>query len=497
MKIIGRILVSAMLCVSILAPFKSAVAGDINKTKARQVGAYFLAAQFGNKAITSQSLNQVYEFRNEERDIATLYVFNTADNRGFVIVAGTDCVDPIVAYSTEGAFDPNNIPPAMMWWLNCQAEPISYAQNNHLEPLSNYVASWKELENEALPYFGTDSKAIIKLTTSTWNQEPLYNNMCPIDPTTNQRSVTGCVATAMAQILYYWKYPRVGKKTSVYSWEGRDISVNFAEAYYDYDNMVDALSYSSTQQQINAVALLSYHCGVAVKMNYHSAASGANSEDVPKALYRYFKYEEDSLQMLSRSDGQFYNPNCISSPNDKDTLWVNTIKKEIMNKRPVYYSGASPNSQGEHSRHAFVCDGWNSVNKQLHFNWGWGGSGDCFCNVFRAQLQVGSYNFTNENKIIIGITPPADSLTTVGITTVEEPAITEVYPNPAKEQITVSYHLNGNSSADMQIFDIAGREVKRTKVYSASNIVTISVSDLRPGVYICRLQGHSSKFIVK
>lgn len=497
MKIIRKILVSAILGFSILTPFKNAVAGDIDKTKARQVGAYFLAAQFGNKAITSQSLNQVYEFRNEERDIATLYVFNTADNRGFVIVAGTDCVDPIVAYSTEGAFDPNNIPPAMMWWLNCQAEPISYAQNNHLEPLSNYVASWKELENEALPYFGTDSKAIIKLTTSTWNQEPLYNNMCPIDPTTNQRSVTGCVATAMAQIIYYWKYPRVGKKTSVYSWEGRDISVNFAEAYYDYDHMVDALSYSSTQQQINAVALLSYHCGVAVKMNYHSAASGANSEDVPKALYRYFKYEEDSLQMLSRSDGQFYNPNCISSPNDKDTLWVNTIKKEIMNKRPVYYSGASPNSQGEHSRHAFVCDGWNSVNKQLHFNWGWGGSGDCFCNVFRAQLQVGSYNFTNENKIIIGITPPADSLTTVGITTVEEPAITEVYPNPAKEQITVSYHLNGNSSADMQIFDIAGREVKRTKVYSASNIVTISVSDLRPGVYICRLQGHSSKFIVK
>ena len=314
------------------------------------------------------------------------------------------------------------------------------------------------------------------------------------------RSVTGCVATAMAQILYYWKYPRTGKYTHAYSWGGTVLEVNFAEAYYDYDLMVDELTNSSTQEQINAVALLSYHCGVSVDMNYSSNTSGAASDDVPNALKRYFKYAKDSTTLIKRSDNRYNNPNCTSSPNSKDTLWVNDIKDQILKGRPVYYSGYSPSS-GEHDRHAFVCDGWRDDNKMMHFNWGWGGSGDCWCNVYKAKLQpsgsMSYYNFTSEHKAILGITPPKDSITTVGVITVEEPTIAEIYPNPAKEQITVSYKLNGNTNSEMQIFDIAGREVKRVAVSPASNYVTVTVSDLRPGVYICRLQGQSSKFIVK
>lgn len=496
MRKIKYIILSTVLLTSIVFPTKKSLAGDIDKTKARQVAAYFMASQFGNKAITPQSLDQVYEFRNTVRDIATLYVFNTADKRGFVIVAGSDWSDPIVAYSTEGAFDPNNIPPNMMWWLNSQAEPIAYAQNTNLEASRQSLDAWKELEEERLPYFGQDAKAITRLLTSKWNQEPLYNNWCPTDA--GGRCVTGCVATAMAQIIYYWKYPRTGKLTVVYANNGTTHEVNFAEQYYNYEIMADELTNSSPQATIDEVAKLNYHCGVSVRMNYSSESSGASSNDVPAAFRKYFKYEKDSMTMIDRTSAEYYNANNRLTPNEKDTNWVNALKAEILKKRPIYYSAYAPNS-GIHARHAFVCDGWNSTVRTMHFNWGWGGSGDCWCNVYRSNLNAPGYLFTNEHKALIGLTPPVDSLANdpIAIQTIENPFAAEIYPNPASSQIVVSYQLSGNSDIDMMIFDAAGREVRRVALAPASNMVTVDVADLNPGIYICRLQGHSKKFIVK
>ncbi len=485
------------LFVSALSVVTTATAGDISKTKARQVGAYFMASQFGNKAITAESLEQVYEIKNTVRDIAALYVFNTADKRGFVIVSGSDCADPIVAYSTEGSFDPNNIPPNMMWWLNEQAAPIAYAQNNHIEATLANRDAWNELEEERLPYFGQNSKAITRLLTSTWNQEPLYNNWCPTDA--GGRCVTGCVATAMSQIIYYWKYPRVGKSYKAYSSNGTLLEVNFAEQYYNYELMVDKLTSSSTEEQINEVAKLNFHCGVSVEMSYSSESSGASSEKVPEAFRKYFKYVQDSMNLIDRTSAEYYNANNRQTPNAKDTNWVNAIKDQILLKRPVYYSGYAPNS-GVHARHAFVCDGWNSVARTLHFNWGWGGSGDCWCNVYRSNLNAPGYIFTNEHKALLGLTPPKDSIANsdpVNIQSVENPFVAQIYPNPTSSQITVSYRIEGNSDVDMQIFDATGREVRRVALAPSSNVVTVKVDDLNPGIYICRLQGHTQKFIVK
>ncbi len=177
---------------------------------------------------------------------------------------------------------------------------------------------------------------------------------------------------------------------------------------------------------------------------------------------------------------------------------MNLLRDEILKKRPIFYAGHSPND-GIHARHAFVCDGWNSTAKTMHFNWGWGGTGDAWCNVYNSNLRSAyGYVFSNDHRVIIGITPPKDSISIdVNIMTVDNPTINEVYPNPASDQITVNYQLNGNANSAIQIFDIAGREVKSIAVSPASNYVTIAVGDLRPGVYVCRLQGHSTKFIVK
>ena len=500
MKKSNLFFLSFILLASMMTPVKETFADNVDAKTARQVGAYFLSSQFGEKSITSSTLDLVYEIPNVSLGIPAVYVFNTTDQRGFVVVAGNDCVDPIIAYSTEGSFDPNNIPPNMMWWFNGQSQYVAYAQNNNVEPSVESLKEWKTLESEALPYFGS-TKATVQLMSSKWNQEPLYNAMCPI--INGGRSVTGCVATAMAQILYYWKYPYVGQYSTYYfhSITGDIIQADFGNSYYNYDVMVDKLTNSSTQEQINAVALLNFHCGVSVKMDYSPESSGAVSANVPRALYHFFKYEEDSLKLINRSDARYYHPNNGTTANVRDTNWYNDILAQLKMKRPVYYAGADLTSAGEDARHAFVCDGYNTTNKFMHFNWGWGGTGTAWCNVYNSKLNTNGYNFTSEHAAIIGITPPLDSIPEsmrpVSINTAADPFTSNIFPNPASDFVTLYYNLNSENSETLQIFDATGRVVKQVTLYPGTIETRIQVSDLNPGIYICRLQGFSRKFIVK
>ena len=514
MKVASRIFMAILLVASIVNPSSKVFADNVDGKKARQVGAYFMASQFGNKAITPSSMELVYEISNVEKDIATLYVFNTADKRGFVIVSGSDCVDPIIAYSTDGVFDPNNIPPAMQWWLGVQSNIIAYSQNNTLKADEATLESWNVLENQTLPYFGQDSKEIIRLLKTKWNQSYPYNIFCPPasnpDPDNGNRAYVGCVATAMSQIIRYWEYPRVGsgRKTYHASSDGVDttLTVNFGAAYYKYEDMPIEISVDSSEAQINAVALLGYHCGVSVEMGYDGDGSGTASEYVPRALGDYFKYVLDSMAFISRDMVAYSNPSAANgTPNRRDTAWVNKIANDIILGRPVYYAGHSKNG-GRDAGHAFVCDGWNTTTKTLHFNWGWGGSGDCWCNVYTVQIkptrspEAGvTYHFVERNRAVVGITPPQDSINNhnVAIDGVENPFIGGIYPNPASTQVTVSYMLNDNSAAMMQIFDAAGRVVSEVKLSPVSTQVTIPVNNLRPGIYFCRLNGHTQKFVVR
>lgn len=517
MKITYRIFLALILAASVVAPASKVMADNVDGKKARNVAAYFMAAQFGNKAITEENIELVYEIPNAEKGIPTLYAFNTADKRGFVIVAGTDCLDPIVAYSTEGSFDPNNIPPAMQWWLGGQANMIAYCQNNDIEADAEAKSSWNTLEEQRLPYFGQDSKAITRLLTTKWNQNYPYCAMCPTASNatsdTRGRAYVGCVATAMSQIVRYWEYPRVGTDSKTYhvSEPGVDtnLTVNFGQAYYEYEKMPNQISDASPSDEIDAVALLCYHCGVSVEMGYDGDGSGTQSDKVVNALQQYFKYSGDSIQYVSRDRVTYYNPNAVNgNPNRRDTAWVNLIVKDILQNRPVYYAGNSPTSPSgaRDARHAFVCDGWNSNTKTLHFNWGWGGSGDSWCNVYTIQLKPSaspqqgvSYNFTQENRIIIGITPPQDSIhhDPVSIASAENPFVSAIYPNPASSQVTVNYMLKDNSPAMMQIFDATGRIVNQIELTPISTSVVIPVAGLHPGIYFCRINGYTQKFVVR
>ncbi len=306
---------------------------------------------------------------NDNQGNAILYVFNIGQT-GFIIVSADDDVTPIAGYSLNGMYNQELLPSNLRRWiqdyvtdtrdfLDSQTTLSDKAVINQLQ----WKAEWNALiEKDNQYYARKSSKSVDALVTTRWSQGAGYNNYCPeYQSGDNGHCVTGCVATAMAQIIRYHQYPNVGfwHNQYIHSYFGIQ-RADFDSVYYDYSLMPTSVNrYSSTAQQ-NAVSLLCYHCGVAVNMNYenpnHTSGSGAHSEDVTDGL-KYFGY----------TNSFFLNKNGIDSD-----VWDSLLRHDIDLGRPIYYSGSS--SEGGH---AFVCDGYNNSNK-YHFNFGWGGYGDGF-----------------------------------------------------------------------------------------------------------------------
>jgi len=215
------------------------------------------------------------------------------------------------------------------------------------------------------------------LLTTTWNQWPYYNDFCP------PGTPTGCVATAMAQIMKYHNHPAQGTGSHSYSHATYGtLSADFGATTYQWNNMPSSLTAGSTPEQKNAVATLMYHCGVAVEMNYTPSVSLANSYSFKYALPTYFKYD-GGIDLKQRSE-YFGN----------DAGWHDLLKNELDAGRPIFYAGAS--STGGH---AFVCDGYDDGGC-FHFNWGWSGSGDGW---YVTSNLVNGYN--NSQEIVLNIKP--------------------------------------------------------------------------------------------
>ncbi|MBO4689756.1 MAG: C10 family peptidase [Paludibacteraceae bacterium] len=276
---------------------------------------------------------------------SSYFAVNTGDS--YVVVAADDRLPEVLGYSDNGSFDPNNMSPALQYWLECYDEQLAALDN----------------ESAAQPRRAT---AVVQpLLKSQWSQsDPYYRQTPTYDAKGYYHCVTGCVATAMAQVMYYHKYPTKGKSSHSYSWvcddpvgQSATLSANFGNTTYDWANMKDTYKLNSyTTTQANAVATLMYHCGVSVDMNYGQNGSGAQTQKVPAALNKYFGYDANYQRI--RKD--MYSPDSLNS----------IIAAELKAKRPVLVSGS--NDQGGH---AFVCDGSDGKG-YFHINWGWAGSND-------------------------------------------------------------------------------------------------------------------------
>ena len=342
------------------------------------------------------------------------YIFNNEDGKGFVIIAADDCVTPILAYSYDNNFAAENLPPNLKEWLDGYAEQIQIAVEMRVTATGEIRTDWESLRRGKNLPIRTDRR-VYPLITTTWDQHPLYNESCPYSNYYSQLTLTGCVATAMAQIMKYWEYPLQGTGEHTYTHTayidnlGRyhdamgELSANFGNTIYDWENMPVALSSSSTSIQINAIAELMYHCGVSVEMDYGvSGVGGSGAQILSYNGYQYFEYcSENAFKTFfdykSTLHGELKN-------NYNDSQWISILKNDLDNARPILYAG-----YGTNGGHAFVCDGYDN-NNRFHFNWGWSGNGqgvnnDAYCYINSLIPEGSSYNFSSGQQAVVGIEP--------------------------------------------------------------------------------------------
>lgn len=357
-----------LLFISICTLAISAFAGDINVKKAKEIAENFVPTSYSTRAATSTEMELVYTIESEVKPTHTnLYVFNKNNGGGFVIVSGEDqTTTEVLAYSTSGKFDANKLPDNAKAWLNEYSRQIDYLRSNGT--------------NSAQKRRGTRGGAIVVaplLGETTWGQGSPYNDLCP------DKDPSGCVATAMGQIMYYHKWPQVGHGSHSYVWEGQTLTVNFNNSKYEWDKMLPYYTKSSSAESRSAVARLVYDIGVSVNMNYGSDGSGAVSADAVEAIKTYFDYNE-SAKYIEKTDE-------LTNSGE----WVKMLKTELNAKRPVFYSG-----QSSDGGHAFVCDGYDSQD-YFHFNWGWDGDGNAFYAL--NAMTTNNLDFSSNNAVIIGI----------------------------------------------------------------------------------------------
>jgi hypothetical protein len=294
---------------------------------------------------------------------------------GFAVVSADDLVPEVLGVSTSDYSEGRNA--NFQWWLNAASEAVNYAVQNNVQ-LTTTKPDPSLYPTEVGP-----------LLTTRWDQETPYNNMCPTY-SGSTKCLTGCVATAMAQVLNYHKMPEhgEGQHTIYYPYHnhnGQAVTANFSEDYYDWDNMLDDYSTTSyTKEQADAVALLMRDCGVAADMEYGgpSDGSGAYSQDAAAGLRKYFGFAE--AQCVERD---YYN----------ETTWMNMVYRELSENGPMYYGGADAYGKGGH---AFVLHGYRADGKVL-VNWGWSGSDDGYYDI--AILDPSYYQFSQGQDMIIGV----------------------------------------------------------------------------------------------
>ena len=361
MKKIYTLLAIGILCLHSLSieartvQEASAIASSFIQLRSESVPAKRIR-QASHATTVSVPVELAYTQLQTDSITPAVYVFNS-ENQGFVLVSAEDHARAILGYSDEGYFDENDIPDNMLFWLQMYADEMAQEITNH-HAMRLVAAQHNSTRLEAMKRKqSADTYPTISpiLGNTVWGQDTPFNNYCP--SYNGQRTVTGCVATALSQIMYVHKHPTRGKGSHSYTTTTKQLSVsaNFGNTTYDWANMIPNYKNSYTTTQANAVATLMYHVGVAADMDYTVEGSGTTSNVALVAITEYFDYDK-AINIL---------------PKDymKEENILQTIATDLQTGRPVYLSGATINQEG----HAFVCDGMRS-DGYLHINWGWNGT---------------------------------------------------------------------------------------------------------------------------
>jgi hypothetical protein len=340
-------------------------AKDIDRAKAEKVAVNFFyqkSNQYAEK-INYLDINIIESYKVEN----AYYVVNMEN--GWILISAEDAITPVLGYDFKGSFPAQEeLNQNTKSWMAHYVDQVKYVRENNIVANSEVAAAWDKYTASSIESLNLrgDRDVDPLIDPIAWNQDNPWNVDCPEDAAGPGGHVyVGCVATAMAQIMYYWRYPNIGKGLKQYYQAPYGvISANFDTTHYYWDGM----NCDIDKRNVSDIALIGFHAGVSVNMDYGPDGSGSQSSRVDNALTDHFRYA---------STAQFIEKNNYST-----AQWENMMQANLDAGKPLYYSGYS--SDGGH---AFVCDGYQGSN-YYHFNFGWSGSS----NGFYTLQNVGGFN---------------------------------------------------------------------------------------------------------
>ncbi len=380
-----------LLLLSLAVATTAAWAESINENQALAIASRFMAGH----AKSSTGLKMTHKApmlgAATGSGKAAYYVFNNTTGGGFVIVAGDDRAPAVLGYSDKGSLDSRDMPEAMQALLE------------------GYSAQIEALGRGDKPARLTSSgQAIAPLLTSTWSQNNPYNILLPIRPD-GKHAAAGCVATAMAQVMYYHKWP-ARPTTAIPAYTSTTLSFYMPElppVDFNWDDMQDTyLTSDTTSAAALAAATLTLYCAQSVEMDFKKTSSGATTASIPAKISAYFDYKPSA--------------HAINRENYSSQQWADILYSELAAGRPVIYSGSKLTGG-----HAFVCDGYDGEGL-YHFNWGWNGqsNGYFLLNVLNPDIQgtgsaSGTYGYILNQAALIGIEPGSDGSSVSDLTSTD------------------------------------------------------------------------------
>ena len=374
------------LCLIIVTVLLSidANASVVDRRKAENIAKTFL-----NKKLSEDISAAGAKIRGGESfyDSPQYYIFNAEDGEGFVIVSGESDMLEVLAYSYDCALNLDDMHPALKGLLSCYSQAVDNIRNG-IGSAEEYFGNEPALNTKKRS--AGASKAVSPLCKCSWGQDKPYNRLCPqVDGKT---CPTGCVATAMAQIMYYYQWPKVGMGKELYASGISGVGVigsDFSQHYYDWEAMRATTNENlGDEKSASAVSQLCYDCGIATRMKYGVDGSSTNDDLAMSALYTYFGYKASKIDLLFRS--------CYATQDE----WNDVVKSFLDNGSPVLYGGYSNGDGG----HEFLIDGYNA-NGLFHVNWGWDGMSNGYYSIVSLAPSHSNAAFSVGQTMVCGFEP--------------------------------------------------------------------------------------------
>ena len=387
------------------------------------------------EAATTLCSSQLFPSPLRMNNAEAFYVLSYPTSHCFVMVSGDERMSPVLAYSNEHAFDFDNMAPQTKEFIQ------SYIRRSQALESSVHKLSFKPNTLRRAPNY------VAPLLTTKWSQRAPYNNQCPLIGFS--RTLTGCVATAVGQMMNFYKYPEKGTGTKEYTTgtAGIPISIVYDSISFDWDNMIETYSGYYTAQQANAVSTLLYTVGTSVEMDYGIDASGSDLGDAATSLTEYFGYDKDIVELYYERITPY--------------LFHDFLQKELLEGRPVLCAGNNDRREG----HAFIIDGMTPDGDNepfYHINWGWNGLDDGDFRIMEAEYH-------NSTRFFLYCQPENDSID-CGIFIQGksvEPSSSKINPEKANNIVINMKDLYnaklGSFNGTLQVY-LVNQEGKRTNI---------------------------------